>query len=97
MSQFYDDLVEGFNGILESQNGKHDLKTTIYSIPEVKRYTTTEIKTIRKNMGLTQALFAAYMGVSKKTVEAWERGINKPTGPACRLLSVLENNKTLML
>lgn len=95
MSQFYDDLVEGFNEILESQQGNIDLKTTVYSIPDVKRYTNKEIKNIRNNMGLTQALFAAYMGVSKKTVEAWERGTNKPTGPACRLLSVLEQTKTL--
>ena len=40
---------------------------------------------------MTQALFADYMGVSPKTVEAWENGKNHPTGSACRLISMLEN------
>ena len=40
---------------------------------------------------MTQVLFADYMGVSCKTVEAWEKGTNHPTGTACRLISMLEN------
>jgi len=40
---------------------------------------------------MTQVLFANYMGVSLKTVEAWEKGTNRPTGTACRLISMLEN------
>ncbi|MBQ3801765.1 MAG: helix-turn-helix domain-containing protein [Treponema sp.] len=40
---------------------------------------------------MTQVLFADYMGVSQKTVEAWEKGTNHPTGTACRLISMLEN------
>ena len=42
---------------------------------------------------MTQRVFANYMGVSPKTVEAWESGINHPVGPACRLLSLLESKK----
>ena len=42
---------------------------------------------------MTQKIFADYMGVSPKTVEAWESGINHPVGPACRLLSLLERKK----
>lgn len=42
---------------------------------------------------MTQKVFANYMGVSLKTVEAWENGINHPVGPACRLLSLLERKK----
>ena len=30
-----------------------------------------------------------YMGVSKKTVEAWESGRTHPTGPVFRLLDIL--------
>ena len=66
------------------------MKSTIIEIPELKRYNNDEIRKIRAKTGMTQAIFAAYMGVSKKTVEAWERGINKPTGPACRLLAIID-------
>lgn len=31
--------------------------------------------------------------VSKKTVEAWELGRTYPTGPACRLLDILDQGK----
>jgi putative transcriptional regulator len=48
---------------------------------------------IRNKAGMTQAVFANYMGVSKKTVEAWELGRTHPTGPAYRLLDILESGK----
>ena len=97
MSELYQDLMTGFNEILDAkQNGKK-LKTTILTIPEVKHYTNDEIRAIRNKTGLTQALFALYMGVSKKTVEAWEHGTNHPTGPACRLLSFLDNGEMVKI
>lgn len=37
--------------------------------------------------------FANYMGVSKKTVEAWELGRTHPTGPAYRLISILDQGR----
>ena len=38
-------------------------------------------------------LFAKYIGVSTKTVEAWEAGRNKPSGPSNRLLWLLDMGK----
>ena len=61
-----------------------------YSI--IKKYNNIDIKHIRNSVGMTQVLFANYMGVSLKTVEAWEKGTNRPTGTACRLISMLENH-----
>lgn len=48
----------------------------------LKEYEATDIKKIRNDIGATQVVFASIMGVSKKTVEAWEAGRNKPDGPA---------------
>ena len=59
----------------------------------VKKYDTTEIRRIRKSCGISQSMFANCMGVSKKTVEAWEYGKNTPNGPACRLLYMLDNKR----
>lgn len=39
---------------------------------------------------MTQKILAEYMGVSAKTVEAWETGTSHPSGSACRLLSILD-------
>ena len=40
----------------------------------LKEYEATDIKKIRNDIGATQVVFASIMGVSKKTVEAWEAG-----------------------
>lgn len=44
---------------------------------------------------MTQVMFAEFLGVSKKAVEAWECGRNNPNGSVCRLLSMLERNPEL--
>jgi putative transcriptional regulator len=35
------------------------------------------------------------MGVSEKTVEAWEAGVNHPSGAASRILSMMELDNNL--
>lgn len=49
-----------------------------------------DIKAIRKKLGFTQAVFAAVIGVSTKTVEVWETGTNQPIGPARRMISLIQ-------
>ena len=97
MSELYKDLMTGFQEIREANRGERKLKTTHISIPEIKHYTNVEIRAIRNKTGMTQAMFAYYMGVSKKTVEAWEHGTNHPTGPACRLLYYLETGEMVKI
>ena len=46
---------------------------------------------------MSQRLFASYLGVSVKTVEAWENGTNHPSGSAKRLISLLEDGKSGIL
>ena len=60
-----------------------------YTILPVREYSGKEIREVRMNAGMTQSVFAAYMGVSIKTVEAWEGGRTHPTGPVFRLLDIL--------
>lgn len=55
-----------------------------------------DIKKIRKDVGMTQVVFASILGVSKKTVEAWEAGRNRPDGPARRLLSMMQKDPTIL-
>ena len=43
----------------------------------------------RSRSGLSQAEFAAALGVSKRTLENWEQGRAEPTGPAKVLLSLV--------
>ena len=82
----FDEIKIGLNEAIEYEKGNLKARTTTLSIEPVGVYTSVEIKSIRNSTGLTQNLFAKYMGVSVKTVEAWESGRNHPDGAACRLL-----------
>ncbi len=93
MSTLFEDLKTGLEQAIEYEKGTGQAKSRTFTIAPVKKYTNTEIKAIRNNSGMTQTVFANYMGVSKKTVEAWELGRTHPTGPAYRLIRILEQGK----
>ncbi len=50
----------------------------------------TYARNVRGQTGLTQAAFAARIGVPVETVRNWEQGKRSPRGPARALLKVLE-------
>ena len=93
MSSLFDDLKEGLNEAIEYEKGTGKARKTTYIISPVKKYSNSEIKKIRNKTGMTQASFANYLGVSQKTVEAWELGRTHPTGPAYRLIDILNSDK----
>lgn len=60
------------------------------SVTPFPKYKKEDVKSIRKKLGLTQHVFASVMGVSSKTVEAWESGQNAPSGSSSRMLQLLD-------
>lgn len=93
MTSLFDDLKEGLQEAIAFAKGEGPARVTRFEIKPVITYTNAEIREIRKNAKMTQAVFALYMGVSVKTVEAWENGRTHPTGPACRLMTILAEGK----
>lgn len=89
MGSLFDDLKEGLEEAIAYEKGTGKAKVKTYMIMPVKEYNHNEIREIRIKAGMTQSVFASYMGVSKKTVEAWEGGRTHPTGPVFRLLDIL--------
>lgn len=89
MSALFDDLKEGLEEAIAYEKGVGTARKKTYIIKPVKDYNGKEIRNIRVNAGMTQRVFAAYMGVSVKTVEAWEGDRTHPTGPVFRLLDIL--------
>lgn len=97
MSKLFDDLSQGLTEAIEFEKGTGKAKVTSYIIAPVREYNNKEIREIRNRAGMTQSVFASYMGVSKKTVEAWENGRTHPTGPAYRLMNILSLGKEMDL
>ena len=93
MYSLFEDLKTGLQEAIDFEQKKGSAKKTTYIISPVKEFVAEEIRTIRINAGMTQTVFANYMGVSKKTIEAWESGRSHPTGPAFRLMDILAHEK----
>ena len=96
MSKEFDILSAALDeAIVDAKSGNKILKSETISIEiePLVDYSADTIKDIRRRTGLTQSLFAKWLGVSTRTVEAWEAGRNKPSGPCSRLLSLLQKNK----
>lgn len=60
------------------------------------RVSVSPIVATRNASGLSQAEFAALLGVSKRTLQEWEQGRRKPTGAAKALLLVAEKHPEVL-
>lgn len=96
MGSVYGSIMAGLSEAIEdAKDTDGKLKRRVVSVVPVKEYTASEIEKIRRRTGMSQKLFASYMGVSDKTVEAWEAGRNRPSGAASRILSMMEMDENL--
>ena len=59
-------------------------------LPAKRPFRPEDIRRIRTNNHVSQAAFAAILGIGKTTVQQWEQGQKKPSGPAQRLLDLID-------
>jgi putative transcriptional regulator len=84
--------------IHESMSGLHDSglinKETMRGfdescLPKVKVLQANEIKVLRMQAGVSQAVFAQYLNTTKSTISQWEQGLKHPNGIAQKLLNIV--------
>lgn len=59
-------------------------------LPPRPDYGSAAVRRIRAAARMSQPVFARLLGVDKSAVAQWERGAKRPSGPAARLLEVLD-------
>lgn len=91
----FESLTKGLEQAVEIENEQLLARKNKLTVNPVGDFTNVEIKSVRENLKMTQVIFAQILGVSKKTVEAWEAGINSPNGPAKRIISMLKEDPSL--
>ncbi|MTI84832.1 MAG: helix-turn-helix domain-containing protein [Firmicutes bacterium] len=93
----YDSIIKGLGEAVKYEKGElKNVKTDRVSIASLPRFSGKQIRLLRERQKLTQQVFANVLGVSKKTVEAWEAGKNTPNGPAQRMLYLMEKDSNLL-
>ncbi len=91
----FDDLMASAQEALEHAQGKRALRTTVLPDPP-DPMTAADIRAVRDRVQASQAVFAHYLNVSTKLVQAWESGRRSPEGAALRLLRLGEDHPELI-
>ncbi len=84
------EILQGIQEIKAHNSGKLNLRTRVLKPP-------ASAKKIRAGLGLSQVAFAGLMGVSLRTVQDWEQGRRKPSGPAKSLLRIAQQHPRVFL
>lgn len=84
------EILDGIIEIKSFKKGQKDLVTRKLNDP-------APVAVIRLKLKLSQAVFAGLMGVSLRTVQDWEQGRRKPSGPAEALLRIAEQKPEVFL
>lgn len=58
-------------------------------------YDPEAVRRARDLLGVSQAVFALFLGVSVKTVQAWEQGLLVPNKMACRFMDEIQKDPRL--
>lgn len=91
----YESIITGLTEAIGYEKGTVKARKEMCTVNPAPAFSAQEIKSIRVSLQMTQAIFAEVLGVSKKTVEAWEAGTNAPIGTARRMLSMLKADPSL--
>jgi len=84
------EILDGIREVKEHKAGKKVLRVRSLKVP-------SSPKVIRQRLKLSQSAFAGLMGVSLRTVQDWEQGRRKPSGPAVALLRIAEQKPDVFL
>ncbi len=86
------EILEAARGLYElgAIDGKTMREFESLRVAEPRVYSAYEIKRLRLREKASQAVFAAYLNTSVSTVQKWEIGEKKPSGPALKLLDLVE-------
>ena len=84
------EILDGIRDIKAYKAGKKSLRVHTLKEPAPP-------KVIRTKLKLSQSAFAGLMGVSLRTIQDWEQGRRKPSGPAVALLRIAEQKPDVFM
>jgi len=93
---YFNELKASLEEAIAFKNGdKSRIRVAVRELP-IPEYNANAVMQARKTLNLSQRGLASALGVSPRTVEAWEAGRNTPSGAARNLLYLLEKDGSLV-
>lgn len=87
----FEQIKEGLEDSINYSSGWLTLTTIELPAPPPTP-TPRQITDLRLRLQMSQAVFAATLNVSKRTVQSWEQGRRVPSDVALRMLQVVDQN-----
>ena len=91
----FTELLGSAHEALAHAQGKRSLRTTTLPLPP-KPLNARAVKRLRASLHASQAVFARFLNVSTKLVQAWEANRRTPDGPALVLLHIAARQPQLI-
>jgi putative transcriptional regulator len=91
-SRILDEIREGAQGLYEIgliSRQRLDLYQALCELDSAAM-SPAHIRALRRKTHLSQAVFAAVLNTSVSTVQKWEIGDKKPSGPSLKLLNLIQ-------
>jgi len=85
--ELFEQLVDSVKEMKAIQNGKQK-PARVTRAEDLLRSGSVDVAALRARFRLSQANFAALLGISVDTLQNWEQGRRQPEGPARVLLRV---------
>lgn len=94
-TESFGELLGSMKEALKHAGGKRNLRTTTLPLPPAP-LNGRAVKRVRAALHASQAVFARYLNVSTKLVQAWEADRRAPEGPALVLLHMAAEKPELL-
>lgn len=89
---FFSGVMEGLQNALAYKRGK----ATAGTLARKRSLPAVDVAEVRASLKMTQKNFAEILGVSPRTVEAWESGRSTPTPTAKKLMYLIREDHSLI-
>ncbi len=92
----FDLFTESLQQAIDYKRGNKKAARSVVLSINVPEYEAGDVVAVRRKLKLTQKGLANVVGVSPRTVEAWEAGVNRPNGSARHMLYLLDKDERVL-
>jgi putative transcriptional regulator len=93
----FDRIKRGLENAIAHAHGRKVMRVREVELPEPPRpMKPAQIVALRMRIGASQGVFARMINASPQTIQAWEQGRAKPSGPTLKLLRIIDANPEIV-